>query len=146
MKGICPAQPGDFDAIAQVWEASVRATHHFLQDADIRTLRPLVREQYLPMVELRVYRDDQYAIVGFLGVAENRLEMLFVAPEVVGQGIGKQLLHYAIEQLGVTEVDVNEQNPQALGFYQHQGFIVTGRSPLDGQGKPFPLLHLRYPR
>lgn len=144
MKGIYPAQESDFEAITTVWEASVLATHHFLQDADIRALRPLVREQYLPMVELRVYRDEQQNIVGFLGVAENRLEMLFVAPQVFGLGIGKQLLRYAIEQLNVTELDVNEQNPQALGFYQQQGFIISGRSPLDGQGNPFPLLHLRY--
>ncbi len=144
MKGIYPAQKSDFAAITAVWEASVRATHHFLQESDIRALRPQVREQYLPMVELRVYRDEQNAIVGFLGVAENRLEMLFVAPEAFGQGVGKQLLRFAIEQLGVTELDVNEQNPQALGFYQHQGFVMTGRSPLDGQGNPFPLLHLRY--
>ena len=144
MKGIYPAQRSDFEAITTVWEASVRATHHFLQDADIRALRPLVREQYLPMVELRVYRDEQQNIVGFLGVADNRLEMLFVAPQVFGLGIGKQLLRFAIEQLNVTELDVNEQNPQALGFYQHQGFVITGRSPLDGQGIPFPLLHLRY--
>lgn len=144
MKGIYPAQQSDFEAITTVWEASVRATHHFLQDADIRALRPLVREQYLPMVELRVYRDEEQSIVGFLGVAENRLEMLFVAPQVFGLGIGKQLLRYAIEQLNVTELDVNEQNPQALGFYQNQGFVITARSPLDGQGNPFPLLHLRY--
>ncbi|WP_455845069.1 acetyltransferase [Pantoea agglomerans] len=144
MKGIYPAQESDFEAITTVWEASVRATHHFLQEADIRALRPLVREQYLPMVELRVYRDEQQNIVGFLGVAEHRLEMLFVAPQVFGLGIGKQLLRFAIEQMNVTELDVNEQNPQALGFYQHQGFVITGRSPLDGQGNPFPLLHLRY--
>jgi putative acetyltransferase len=144
MKGIYPAQESDFEAITTVWEASVRATHHFLQDADIRALRPLVREQYLPMVELRVYRDEQQNIVGFLGVADNRLEVLFVAPQVFGLGIGKQLLRFAIEQLNVTELDVNEQNPQALGFYQHQGFVITDRSPLDGQGNPFPLLHLRY--
>ncbi|WP_312179855.1 GNAT family N-acetyltransferase [Pantoea sp. CTOTU46764] len=144
MKGIYPAQESDFEAITTVWEASVRATHHFLQDADIRALRPLVREQYLPMVELRIYRDEEQSIVGFLGVAENRLEMLFVAPQVFGLGIGKQLLRYAIEQLNVSELDVNEQNPQALSFYQHQGFVITGRSPLDGQGNPFPLLHLRY--
>jgi hypothetical protein len=31
---------------------------------------------------------------------------------------------------------------QALDFYQHIGFSVTGRSPVDGQGKPYPLLHM----
>ncbi|EJL81636.1 GNAT family N-acetyltransferase [Pantoea sp. GM01] len=144
MTGIYQAQECDFEAITAVWEASVLATHDFLQEADIRALRPQVRMHYLPMVELRVYRDEQHTIVGFLGVAENRLEMLFVAPQAFGQGIGTQLLRYATQHLGVNELDVNEQNPQALGFYQRQGFVITGRSPLDGQGNPFPLLHLRY--
>ncbi|MBA0036533.1 GNAT family N-acetyltransferase [Pantoea sp. BIGb0393] len=144
MTGIYQAQECDFEAITAVWEASVRATHDFLQEADILALRPQVRMHYLPMVELRVYRDEQHTIVGFLGVAENRLEMLFVAPQAFGQGVGTQLLRYATQHLGVNELDVNEQNPQALGFYQRQGFVITGRSPLDGQGNPFPLLHLRY--
>lgn len=47
-----------------------------------------------------------------------------------------------IEDMNVTHVDVNEQNPQAIGFYEHIGVKVTGRSPLDGQRKPFPLLHM----
>lgn len=144
MTEIYSAHESDFEKITMVWEASVRATHHFLQEADIRALRLQVRKQYLPMLELHVHRNEQNTIVGFLGVAGIRLEMLFVAPEVFGQGVGKQLLRYAIEKLGVTELDVNEQNSQALGFYQHQGFVITGRSPLDGHGNPFPLLHLRY--
>ena len=48
-----------------------------------------------------------------------------------------ELDHYA-EQL-----DVNEQNPQAVGFYFKQGFEVIGRSEVDGMGQPYPLLHMR---
>ena len=44
---------------------------------------------------------------------------------------------------GARSVDVNEQNPQALGFYLRLGFVRHGRSPVDGSGKPFPILHLR---
>jgi putative acetyltransferase len=40
--------------------------------------------------------------------------------------------------------DVNEQNGQAVGFYKRMGFTATGRSPLDGQGRPYPLLHLKH--
>lgn len=40
------------------------------------------------------------------------------------------------------KVDVNEQNNHALGFYEHIGFKVVGRSPLDGQGEPYPILHM----
>jgi putative acetyltransferase len=52
------------------------------------------------------------------------------------------LLKYAIEKLGANTVDVNKQNPLAVGFYQHMGFVITSRSPLDDMGKPFPILHM----
>ena len=81
-------------------------------------------------------------IAGFCGVHDGNLEMLFLAPEARGRGIGRLLVAHAISRQGATRVDVNEQNGQALGFYQRMGFVVTGRSLLDGQGKPYPLLHM----
>jgi len=50
---------------------------------------------------------------------------------------------YAESEFGTDRVDVNEQNQEALGFYNHLGYEVTGRSPIDGQGRPFPILHLK---
>lgn len=55
----------------------------------------------------------------------------------------KLLLNYAIAHFGANEVDVNEQNPQGVAFYQHMGFVQVGRSERDGQGNAFPLLHMR---
>ncbi|MGE8210423.1 MAG: acetyltransferase [Stenotrophomonas rhizophila] len=145
MIAIRPALPADYDAITDVWEASVRATHDFLPEHAIQTLRPLIREVYLAAVDLWVYCDAHGLIDGFVGVADGRIEMVFIHPQRRGSGIGKHLLRHAIETLGATALDVNEQNPQAVGFYQHLGFIVTGRSPLDGQGQPYPLLHMALP-
>ncbi|MWV45690.1 GNAT family N-acetyltransferase [Paenibacillus sp. HJL G12] len=138
-------EPGksDFDELIEVWETSVRATHDFLQESDIRWLRPQVRNEYFYAVRLYAFRNEDGKIQGFIGVAEGKIEMLFIAPTARGQGIGKKLLQYAVTILGATELDVNEQNPQAVGFYLHQGFEVVGRSPLDGMGKPFPLLHMK---
>ncbi|MFT9096710.1 MAG: GNAT family N-acetyltransferase, partial [Gluconobacter cerinus] len=81
-------------------------------------------------------------ILGFCGVHERNIEMLFISPESRGLGIGSLLLEYAVNNQGAVKVDVNEQNVQALGFYEHLGFNVVGRSPLDGYGKPYPLLHM----
>ncbi|WP_273804399.1 acetyltransferase [Providencia rettgeri] len=131
------------DEIIRVWEASVRATHDFLPEEKINELKVAIKQLYLPNLAVFVAFDDKGKMVGFLGCAENRLEMLFISPENRGQGTGKKLLQYAIEELGVTELDVNEQNPQAVGFYQHMGFVQYGRSELDGEGNPFPLLHMR---
>lgn len=57
--------------------------------------------------------------MGFMGVYETTLEMLFVDNQYQGKGIGKELLTYAIQRLGINKVDVNEQNIQAVGFYQY---------------------------
>ncbi len=138
--------PSDFAEITDVWEGSVRATHDFLREEDIQKMKPLVRDEYLHLVTLFGIRDAEGRILGFIGVAGNKIEMLFVHPDARGKGIGKQLLGYAIHYLGTDEVDVNEQNGQAVGFYRHAGFKVTGRSERDGQGQPFPLLHLKLDR
>ncbi|CDE06496.1 acetyltransferase GNAT family [Anaerotruncus sp. CAG:390] len=84
--------------------------------------------------------------VAFMGVTGERLEMLFVAPEVRGTGIGKQLLLHGIESYGVREVTVNEQNPQAIGFYEHMGFATYKRTDFDKEGNPYPLLYMKLVR
>ena len=140
---IVPVGTQTYDRLAELWEASVRATHDFLPQGYIERLRPLVRGQYLGFVELRAWRDDDGRIQGFAGVHDGKLEMLFIDPACRGQGIGKALLASVVDELGVREVDVNEQNPQAVGFYLKQGFVQVGRSEVDGQGDPYPLLHLK---
>ncbi|WP_268123542.1 GNAT family N-acetyltransferase [Roseivirga pacifica] len=132
----------DYAEIVEVWEASVRATHTFLTEDDITYFKPLILNQYLDTVTLRCLKDENGNILGFIGVSDNSLEMLFLSPKYRGMGLGKHLLKLATEEFGVTKVDVNEQNPEACGFYKHFGFSVIGRSDLDGSGKPYPILHM----
>lgn len=135
----------EHDRATQVWEASVRATHDFVTDADIALFRPLVHASFGEIRHLAVLRDDNELLVGFVGVEGDKVEMLFLDPAVRGQGGGRLLLQHAVTVFGATTVDVNEQNPQAVGFYLHEGFHQVGRSALDGLGKPYPLLHLALP-
>ena len=134
--------PSDYAELLNVWENSVRATHDFITDEDIEFFKPIIIEQAFPAVTLECIKDEQGTILGFLGVSNAKIEMLFLRAESRGQGVGKVLLKYAIEKLGANTVDVNEQNPLAVGFYQHMGFVITSRSPLDDMGKPFPILHM----
>ena len=135
----------DFDALTALWEASVRATHHFLDEAYIRYLKPLIRNEYLKSVELYGLRGNDGAIVAFMGVSERKIEMLFVDPAFREMGLGRHLVEYAIDRLHVTRVDVNEQNEQAAGFYARLGFRYVSRSETDGSGRPYPILHLELP-
>lgn len=135
----------DHPLLLNIWLRSVRATHHFLQESDIDALLVQLRDIYLPAVELWVAVDAEDCPLGFIGLNENHVEMLFIEPDLRGKGIGRALLDYVRSSRDTMSVDVNEQNPQAVGFYLHYGFVQTGRSPLDGEGRPFPLLHMSLP-
>ena len=141
--------------LVDVWERSVKATHLFLSASEIAQIKTYV-PQALVGVEIKTYVPQ--ALVGvahlmvgevsgkpvaFMGIEGNKIEMLFIAPEERGKGLGRQLVEYAFAKFNVTEVCVNEQNPQAHGFYERMGFEVYKRMPLDEQGQPYPLLYLR---
>lgn len=127
--------------LIDIWEKAVRATHTFLPERNIEELKPLILQHYFDAVELRGAVDNDN-LVGFIGVVDANIEMLFVTPEVFGCGVGRSLVEYAFENLNAEKVDVNEQNPRAIGFYEKMGFEKVGRSELDGQGNPFPLIHM----
>ena len=132
----------DYPELLAVWENSVRATHDFITEDDIAFFKPIIIEQAFPNVTLKCIKDENKTILGFVGVHECKIEMLFILNAARGKAIGKALLNFAVEQLAANKVDVNEQNPLAVGFYQHMGFKVASRSPLVDMGKPFPILHM----
>ena len=130
------------DQVYTVWERSVAATHHFLKPEDFTFFKDIVKE--IDFTEFNVFcaMDDE-VVKGFLGVVDNKIEMLFVAPEYFGMGIGKSLLTYAMEELKATEVDVNEQNEKAVSFYKAYGFEPYGRTEKDSSGKDYPILKMK---
>lgn len=133
----------DMEEILYTWESSVRATHDFLSEEDIISIKPQVIEGAKYVSKLLCVRDKQGMIKAFMGIHDFKIEMLFVSNESGGNGIGKKLVEHAIEALNVNYVDVNEQNKQAVGFYKHMGFKVFEKSDLDEQGNPFPILHMK---
>jgi putative acetyltransferase len=142
---ITPVTRSDRKRLFEVWESSVRATHDFLSEADMRFYSPLVHKTLKIYQIIHCVRDENGDVIGFIGTDETRIDMLFVHADQRGKGIGTALMEHAMRELRADEVDVNEQNPAAVGFYQHFGFKVVGRSPLDGTGKPFPILHMALP-
>lgn len=126
-----------------VWEASVRATHLFLSDAEILQIKEYVPQALQGVAHLLVAEDAAGKPVGFMGIEDGRLEMLFLSPAARGQGLGRQLLAHGIAHYGVRELTVNEQNPQAVGFYRHMGFTAYRRIETDEQGGPYPILYMR---
>lgn len=138
---IHPIHPTDYEELLAVWESSVKATHHFLSPEDFTFYKELI-PTFFGQVKLFCVKDGNGAIAGFAGTSEENLEMLFVAANQRGKGYGKQLLYHALEKQAVTKVDVNQQNVQAVEFYEHLGFETKQISETDGFGKPYPILHL----
>lgn len=130
------------NALLRLWEASVQASHHFLTEEDIQRLAPFAGEAIRGIETLLVMYQGNRP-VAFMGVENGKIEMLFVAPDSFGSGFGKRLVRLAIEQHHARYVDVNEQNPEAEGFYRHLGFSVFERTETDEQGNPFPILKMR---
>ena len=133
----------DYPELIKVWEESVRVTHHFLKQKDIAYFKSLILETYFDAVQLRCTKTENNKITGFIGCVDKGIEMLFLAPQYRGQGIGKVLVEFAIAQFDIDKVDVNQDNRQALGFYNKIGFKVVKRSEKDGFGKPYPILHMK---
>ena len=132
------------DLLTNVWEESVKATHFFLSEAEIMEIKPYLPIALHEIPHLIVAENSEGIPVGFMGVEARKLEMLFIAPEFRGKGIGKEFIQYGFDTYSVNEVTVNEQNPQAIGFYEHMGFSVYKRTDLDEQGRPYPLLYMKF--
>ena len=133
---------GLIDRLADVWNISVRTSHHFLTEEDIAGLRPQVKEALQGIEHLIVVWDGDVP-AGFMGIQEQKIEMLFLSSSCIGKGIGKELIDIAINEYDAVYVDVNEQNERAEGFYRHMGFRTFRRDETDEQGNPFPVLRMK---
>lgn len=142
MPVIVPTSADQHPQLLELWEKSVRASHHFLNDEKILKIRQqIIQHSYFDQVQL-FHVEHQQQVLGFMGIAGHKLEMLFISSAAFRQGIGSQLLQHALT-LDVTEVDVNEQNPDATAFYLKHGFEIIRRSETDSEGNPYPILHLQ---
>lgn len=129
--------------LLNIWEDSVRATHDFLSDAEVRKIKSYVPEALKGVAHLMIAEDASEKPIAFMGIEDGCLEMLFILATERGKGTGKQLVQYGIQKYSICEVTVNEQNPQAVGFYEHLGFQVYKRTDHDEEGNPYPLLYMK---
>ena len=129
--------------LLDIWEHSVQETHLFLSASEIQQIKNYVPEALKNVAHLIIATNDENHPVGFMGIEENKLEMLFITPTERGKGLGKKLIQYGIQHYALNTLTVNEQNPQAVGFYEHMGFSTYQRTPLDEQGNPYPLLYMK---
>ncbi|WP_241300062.1 acetyltransferase [Burkholderia stabilis] len=143
MIGIRKSTQADGARVLDIWRSAVDATHHFLSDADRRAIESDVMS-FLPDAPLDLAVDESDRPIGFMLLDGSHMEALFIDPAHHGAGVGRLLVEAALSRHPDLSTDVNEQNEAAAGFYERLGFERCGRSALDGQGRPYPLIHLRY--
>jgi putative acetyltransferase len=141
---IRPGTADDVPRALAIWRAAVDATHGFLSAADRVEIDRMVANEFLPHVPL-IVAEDEGRVAGFLVLDGDMIDALFVDPAVHGRGIGSALLAHALALHPQARVDASEAADNALPFYLARGFAVVGRSDTDGQGRPYPLVHLRHP-
>ncbi len=134
--------PDLISRLLTVWESSVRATHLFLSDSEIKSIKEYVPQALNGIAHLMIAEEETGLPVAFMGIEDGTLEMLFISPEERGKGLGKRLIQYGIKNYAVEKLAVNEQNPQAKGCYEHMDFQVYKRTDYDEQGNPYPLLYM----
>lgn len=138
--------PQMLTALLDLWEDSVRASHTFLNNQHIAEIKIEVKAA-LQSSQNIITATDKKDFLGFVGVEDNKIEMLFVASSAFRKGVGKALLKEALERYlkdyPCILVDCNEQNAQGLAFYKSLGFEVVGRSEKDSAGRDFPIAHLK---
>lgn len=140
MRKIVKCDEYAYMTLAAIWERSVRATHDFLDETSIKEIKASLIPDYFPNVDIYAVSDND-SIVGFMGLHDDMIEMLFIDSGLHGKGYGSALIEFAKEN-GAKRVDVNEQNPLAIAFYLSKGFKITGRKETDDAGRPYPILHL----
>lgn len=133
-------QEKDYPLALKIWERSVLATHHFLKEEDRIALRKEI-PTYFKYVDANLWLYDGEA-VGFSGINEENLEMLFIDPEHFRKGFGTEILQHLLKEDHIQKVDVNKDNEQALNFYLKNGFKPYKESSHDGQGRDYPIIHL----
>lgn len=138
--------PQLINKLLEVWENSVRATHHFLSNEQILEIKKYIPEALGSIPYLIVETDKNENSIAFMGIENHKLEILFIVSKYRGKGIGKALLLYGIKKYEITNLAVNEDKPQAKEFYEHMEFKVYQRNELDGQGAPYPVLYMKLDR
>lgn len=131
--------------LLEIWEKSVLATHTFLPEQEILKIKEYVPGAICNVETLLILREDdkKSRLLGFMGIENKKIEMLFLSPDTRGKGFGKMLVQYGIENYSAAEVSVNEQNPKAKGFYEHLGFKTYRTSATDEQGNPYPIAWMK---
>lgn len=134
-------QSNDTAPLLKLWMDSTIFAHPFIEELYWRESEPIVRDVYLPAAQTWVW-ESEGEIKGFISILESRfVGALFVAPDALGQGIGRALLNYARQFYPALSLEVYQKNSRAVNFYHAQGFRIEDSAWQEATGQPTWIMH-----
>ncbi|MGB0838168.1 MAG: GNAT family N-acetyltransferase [Flavobacteriaceae bacterium] len=124
----------EYPELLSIWENSVRHTHEFLTEEDLNYFNKPNLIDLLSQYTLNAAYINQ-DIIGFIATSNSSIELLFISPAFMRQGIGRKLCEEALKDSSIKNVEVNTRNIGALQFYNRLGFH-------DFKGSSTELVHL----
>ncbi len=129
--------------LLEVWQSAVEATHHFLTLPEIQRIETYVPQTLTEVPVLAIAESKDGSPVSFMGIARQKLEMLFISNVCRRQGIGRALMQYGMEHYSLSWLTVNKQNPEVRKFYESLGFHTYQRTERDEEGNSYPLIYMK---
>jgi GNAT superfamily N-acetyltransferase len=146
MADLRPATPEDADAIGDVWFAAWKDGHLGLVPEELVRVRTpeSFRERAAGKVPGATVAEVEGGIAGFIVVADDEVEQVFVAAEHRGSGIAAKLLTAAEEQLSASGHEtawlaVVPGNARARAFYEREGWRDDGALEYEAAGPDGPI-------
>lgn len=131
----------EIDSILEIWYESAKNTYDHLLEEDFQDL--------MPMVEVGVRDSDNIIVIekeeeikGFLLLDEEIIDMLFIKADSRHKGYGRKLVEFVIDKYDIRYASVNEENEEAIKFYQDIGFVHEEKGEQDHLGRVYPMLTL----
>lgn len=75
--------------LLEAWEDSVKVTHLFLSNKEINNIKSYVPRALVEVSHLIVVQNENNRTIGFMGIKDRKLEILFIKNDARRKGIGK---------------------------------------------------------
>ncbi len=124
----------DIDNIMNIWLKSTIKAHDFINKEYWENSYDTVKTVYIPIAETLVYEDNE-GIKGFISIINNEfIGALFVDVAFQGNGIGKNLINYAMDKYNELTLAVYKENKKSVEFYINRGFKIIKEQVNDDSG------------
>ena len=138
-----PAVPADASRIAEMIVTNYRVNfypffkndHFYFGELNVLDVAKDYAEGSEALNCTYVY-EDSGVVKGFIRVSGKEIEKLYVEPHFQSSGIGAELLHFAVNELGADWLWALEYNSRGIAFYKRNGFELTGEKMIEDEWVP----------